>query len=558
MLRALLERARPYATDALLILVILLMSLKLTHGLAAVRDLGLHDETVYLVHGYTLPQCGLMPAQYSPLYTVWYFVLSQVQPDRIRLYFLNWSVLAFLLPASCYALTRRLGGTRVAALAAAFVLLTSDLIEVCPYAGHLSTALLAGATALAVGLRRRPWGLAVLGVALALAAYVRPEYAASFVLFCLAGLPAACWAVVMRPALRWPVLGSAALVGVTAAGLLGIFGNPLGGDRSFVAFSQHYAVNVAAAKDLKINPWSNYVAITAADFGDAQSFPQALRRNPRAVLWHVSRNAAAAPQTLVALLVPVLNLSRKLWYVPGVIALALALAGALGLGQRVFQQRLQGDENRGLAMAGVMLGLVLAPCVSAALLIYPRQHYLMPTAVFVTALLAASPAWFPGAAALGDKLNCRPAVLLAAVLCLVLTPSRVLGPGARALFPWNQPAAVVPSVQRATIETIRRLHVTAPVASLECGYSSAFYAGMDGPTVVAWAKAEGFRQFVTANGIGVIVLNEALARDTRFRDDPEFRDFLERPEADGFTLFPVPNTRDRIAVRSDLLPGARR
>jgi DTW domain-containing protein YfiP len=75
---------------------------------------------------------------------------------------------------------------------------------------------------------------------------------------------------------------------------------------------------------------------------------------------------------------------------------------------------------------------------------------------------------------------------------------------------------------------------------------------------VAWAKAEGFRQFLTANRIGVIILNEALARDTRFRDDPEFRAFVERPEADGFTVFPVPNTRDRIAVRNDLLPAARR
>jgi hypothetical protein len=342
-----------------------------------------------------------------------------------------------------------------------------------------------------------------------------------------------------------------------AAGLLGVFGNPLGGDRSFVAFSQHYAVNVAAAKHLKINPWSNYVAIAAADFGTAQSFPEALRRNPRAVLWHASRNAAAAPRTLVALLVPVLNLSRKFGYVPGALALVAALGGALGLGWRVLRQRLRGEDNRGLVMTGVMLGLVLAPCISAAVLIYPRQHYLMPTAIFATALLAASSAWFPRAAALHSRLNSRPAVVVAVALCLVLTPSRVLGPGGRALFPWNRPAAVAPSVQRATIDTLRRLHVTAPVASLECGYSSSFYAGMDGPTVVAWAKADGFRQFVTANGIGVIILNEALARDTRFRDDPEFRAFLDRPEAGGFTLLPVPGTRDRIAVRTDLLPGVR-
>jgi hypothetical protein len=553
MLRTLLDRARPYAADALLILVILLMALKLTHGLAAVRDVHLEDESIYLASGYHLLRDGLPRAEANPLYAVWYFALSCVQPDRIGLYFLNWSVLAFLLPASCYVLLRQLGGTRVAGLAAAFVLLTSDLIEVWPYPAHLAATVLALGTSVAVGMRWLPWALAVLGVSLGLAAYIRPEYAASFVLYCVAGAALAGWTLLTHPASRRAVFGSAALVGLTVAGLLLIFGNPLAGGRSFIAFGQHYAHNVVAAQQLDVNPWTNYVALVQKDFGDAQSFPQALRRNPGAILWHVSRNAAAAPRLVAGKLVPVLNLSRKLWYLPGALALGAALAGALGLGRRVLRQRQERDGDRDLLVGLAMLGLVGAPSVLAALLVYPRPAYLMPAIVLTAALVGSSLAWFPGAGVLRGKLDSRPAILLAAVVFLILTPTRTLGWGVRALFPWNRPWPAPLAVRRATVTALRDLHPQPPAAVLESAYSRAFYAGIECRVIESWTKAESFRRLLATNQVGVIVLDRDLVGDPRYRNDPEFRDFLERPEADGFTLLPVPGTDVRLAVRSDLL-----
>jgi hypothetical protein len=553
MLHTVLDRSRPHAADALLILVILLMTLKLTHGLAAVRDVRLEDESIYLASGYHLPHDGLPRAEANPLYAVWYFVLSRVQPERIRLYFLNWSVLAFLLPASCHVLIRRLGGMRVAGLAAAFVLLTSDLVEVWPYPAHLAATVLALGTSVAAGMRRLPRALAVLGVSLGFTAYIRPEYGASFALFCAAGGALAVWIGIAQPAARRAVLGAAALVGMTAAGLLWIFGNPLAGGRSFIAFGQHYAHNVVAAQQLDLNPWTNYVVLVQKDFGDAQSFTQALRRNPVAILWHVSRNAAAAPRLVAPKLVPVLNLSRKLWYVPGALALAVALAGALGLGRRVLRQRLQGGGDHGLLIALAMLAFVGAPSVLATLLVYPRPAYLMPAIILTTALLWSSLAWFPGAGVLRARLDSRPAVLLAAVLFLVLTPTRTLGWGVRALFPWNRPWPAPVAVRRATSATLRDLHLRPPGTVLESAYSRAFYAGIDCRVIESWTKAEGFRRLLATNQVGVIVLDRDLVEDPRYRDDPEFRDFLERPEADGFTLLPVASTDVRLAVRSDLL-----
>jgi hypothetical protein len=378
------------------------------------------------------------------------------------------------------------------------------------------------------------------------------------------------WTSISQPASRRAVLGATALVGLTAAGLLLVFGNPLAGGRSFIAFGQHYAHNVVAARHLDVNPWTNYVALVQHDFGDAQTFTQALRRNPGAILWHVSCNAVAAPRLVAAKLVPVLNLSRKLGYMPGALALGVALAGALGLGRRLFGGQdwnpvgpetglescptsSRSTSNRVLLVALAMLGFVAAPSLLAALLVYPRPAYLMPAIVLTTALLGSSLAWFPGAGVLRGKLDSRPAVLLAAVLFLVLTPTRTLGWGVRALVPWNRPGPAPVAARRATSAALRDLRLRPPGAVLESAYSRAFYAGIDCRVIESWTKVEGFRRLIGTHQVGVIVLDRDLIEDPRYREDPEFRDFLGRPEADGFTLLPVPNTDVRLAVRSDLL-----
>src|SRR5262245_37565676 len=50
---------RRYLLDALLLLVLLALTLKLGYHISAVRDLGTDDETNYLAHGHYLAKWGL-------------------------------------------------------------------------------------------------------------------------------------------------------------------------------------------------------------------------------------------------------------------------------------------------------------------------------------------------------------------------------------------------------------------------------------------------------------------------------------------------------------------
>src|SRR5260370_42156494 len=110
-----------------------------------------------------VPEAGPPSAEACPLYCLWYYALSLLQPARVRLYYLSWSLLAALLPASLYLLIRALGGTRTKALLAAFVLLTSAFVDIWPYPTHPATPLLAPG---ALAARRAPplaWSLGVVG-----------------------------------------------------------------------------------------------------------------------------------------------------------------------------------------------------------------------------------------------------------------------------------------------------------------------------------------------------------------------------------------------------------
>src|SRR5437870_971686 len=112
-------------TDVALLLVLLVLSVKMTYDISRIRDLSIGDEFAYMLAGSYIPQNGLPPAEYSPLYSLWYHLLSLFQPDRVRLFYLSWQVLAYLVPASVYVLCRALGGGRAVSLLAAFVVLTS-------------------------------------------------------------------------------------------------------------------------------------------------------------------------------------------------------------------------------------------------------------------------------------------------------------------------------------------------------------------------------------------------------------------------------------------------
>ena len=546
---AIQDRIRP--RDLLFLALVAMLGAKVGWGVAIFGDVQLADETAYLDRGlgWDLP-----PAQGSPLYSCWYFLLSLIATDPIDLYFLNWFLLPTMLGAGMYLLVRSLGGAELPAFLSAAVIMLSRVHEIWPRPMHFAASLVMFGLAIAFALRGTSTRLAVATLTLGVAAYARPEFAVSFV-----ALAAILIAVLIGESYRHPsrigrnlALGCLALL--PAFLLYQSFGSPLGGGRSDVAFGQHYAVNKyeAGLMDADRSPWHNYREIVAEDFGRSDVGPLgALLASPKNFLWHGSRNIAGFVENIRGILTSASSEMIK-HLLRGYIAFVLIAVCLIGW-----------SECRGVTWRGLiarisvpgMIGLaVVAPIIAACLAIYPREHYLLCLLViplaFATCLIRIdsfprrlTPSW-------------RLAGLIAGAIVL-LAPNHYVGWDYGRLLAAERrgedPEAVQPVID--VVEMIREIPLTGPLRVAGIGYSYFVYAEPEfeffGPTKIG---TNGFTAFLKRRDINVVVLRDNDTIVDLLREDPEFMSFRKTPPA-GWVIIGEPGVVDRIAVRRDALAG---
>lgn len=576
------RRWRGRLADAAVLLCVAALGLKAAWGGAAARDADAGDECAYALAAAALPERGLPPVEGSPLYVLWDSMLLRAGVPPLDLSFTSWAVLATLLPVSLTLLVRALGGGRAAALAAGGLLLATTFVDVWPYPMHLATVVLLLGAAVAARLRPVAAGGAV-ALTLLTATYARPEFLYALALFvpvAVVGIVIALW----KQSGAWrSALATAVVVSGGAAGLWYAFGSPKGeGTRSLLAFGQHYALNKVNATKSPENPWHQWEKYVRADFGDAASLGEAARSNRDAFRWHLETNLRNLPAMLAAVAAPRVDLwllahphvsppvepsrhprtsARVGWSL--VALLALGLTGAAVGVWRAVRGRAASDQSELLAGAAMFV-LVAAPAVAASLVIYPRFHYLLPTAAFAGALAAAgfghlpAPGWWRRAAA-------RPAVRAAVLVALAvglaaIVPNRAHGWCLQTKLKSARPGpriAPAPTPTRASVEAVRSLGLRPPVLFLDHGASRSFYAGFGERFIHAAhvPPGEGLRAFVARVGVGVLVVDPLMLEFPGLRDDPEYRSLASGAESDLFRLVTVEKYPEiRFAVRRDLLP----
>jgi hypothetical protein len=560
---------RRYVLDVLLLGFVVLLVLKAGQGIGAVWEPDGADECSYMINASRIPTHGLPPAAGSPLYSLWYYGLSQLQPDPLRLWALNWTVLVALFCVALYLLTRALGGGRIGALVAVGFALLSGAVEVWPYLMYLATAMLMLGAAVAIRVRSLPIALTILSLTLLAVSYVRPEYFVAFTLVSAGGLAAGTWLAWKRQTSRLGLAAAAILIGLAATAALAKVGNPLGGVRSIEAFGQHYALNVWLAADPKPAeaPLLYFEQYLKRDFGSAKSVGEAWRKNPRAALWHVGTNIRALPQMLDRLIGPARLHDQRGWddislkrfaevefperysWAVAVALLALGLAGQVsrGLTRGWTTDKAARLSRRGLALFAVLL----VPTTAAALVVYPRLHYLLPATVFTVAVLAAGVSRLSPSSRLLRQWGVAATLTGLCVILLAMVPNRAGRSNGDFVHRRRPPAAT--SALTATASAIRELHLRGVVRVFEIGDAITFYSGLPMPALRPGQMNRPFWSFVHGQDIGVIILQPALLGDPHLEHDAEFRAFYAGEETSNFLVFPTGNAEIRFAVRRDLL-----
>ncbi len=533
-----------WLVDASCLAVLLLMSWKLLHGLERVVDLGMWDEADYLRRGLTLSWSHLPAAEWGPLYSIWYSILSGLWPEPVALFYANHQLLCVLTTVGAYVLMRRMGTRPVLALLGSAVYLLSSAPHVLPRPTLLALLVLqvawVGASFLEV---EGFW--AVIAGGLLLASFARPEL---FVAFLLA--TALFLGLLVRGALREGRASRGRRVALATGFALGVvvlmqvLGNPFGDTqgRRFYAFCQHFAVNHVKHTQGSVDAWNECPRVIRAVFGEVDTVAEALRSNPEAFLWHVGVNVKAFAGASLALFSRGpggLSATRGPWELARMGRLLLLLA-VVWQGVRLLMRwrrwRAALAEPGLQRMAGV-LAVVEVPIVMSAVLLMPRDHYLVIQGVLVLAFLAL----------LGSRVDSGEATrpmewVLNGLLALGLV---VLTPNLAHRFPTDTKDSQTHLVHLRTVRAIAALGLVERLGRgeqlhlLEASGGYDAYLGRRYFPVLREAREKTFGGLLRERAVTAILLDDALRQHRRFRHDADFQAFQRDPAAFGFTLVPL-------------------
>jgi hypothetical protein len=547
-----------FAHELLPLAVLLAVCAKCTHDIWRTSDLTPTDEISYALHGKMLgsPLWPDLPNEplYFPLYAAWYRALHQLPVAPEFLPHVSQAVLLSALAVLMYALLRRLGtGRAVAVLAASVLVLNTRFATINPFPHHLATALLAlGAF---VGTFQRS-ALAACGpVALATlaAVYARNEFATMLLgllpVYLLAGLRACRTLDGRRAFLPWAVPFLGALIACHFT--LGL--SAPNGQRGMIAFVQHFVRNAAEVEGRGPEVW-NFLLYDEFErsFGDVKSVSEATRARPDLVAWHLWRNLSRAPGIARDQLAPRVPFGGTCAQPARLLILFAVCAGLFLCARRAIR------EGAPQALKAVFLAALPAFGASGAavVVIYPREHYLVPALFFLMVLGASglpAPRWPArfGAPSFGKR---TAVALVGAALLLVTVPTA--NNRATILEPLFSKRQWVPTFElRETTTLLRELDL--PPGARVMNHHPALWlviTWMNPPIVYVLPDGtDDFRAFRARTRVDVIVLNEVMVANARFKDDPDFRALCAETACGPFEVRRTPSGA-RVAVRSATIP----
>jgi hypothetical protein len=477
------------------------------------------------------------PAAWGPLYALWLKPLVALLADPLAVVAANLWCLSLALTVAIYLHLLLLTRRAAMALPAALLFLVSDANV--PLAGKVSgfalLVLLLGWTLAGLTHDRAQRG-ALAAAAVLLAAYARPElYPAALVLVGLA-----LWQALRQRhrgagVLLWPTTVLALTVGLASAVGVPVRGVPPRGDRLFDAFREHFAWNWGTWN----GEWRYFHAVWQQEFGDAGSLLEAVGANPAAFAHHLASNLVGSLGFLlggafrhVPLLAPLdsaAGVGIEAWLV------GIAVFGALAVvvARPALRRRIRARYGDALLCYAV----VAAPCLAAATLVYPRQHYLLiPGILALLAGTLAAATILPPPAARGWPLR-----LLAAAACLAIVPRPFVLPSAYAVpgAPYSARVAVDRPVTD-TVAFVRTLALPRPLRVLTLSDGLGDLLGPGFEEVRMWQKGDQpLADYLREQRVDVIVAM-TLEHDSFVVQDDHWLLIQTDPAAAGFSRLAVP------------------
>ena len=347
-------------------------------------DLAFDDELVYMGVGTDFGHLIQWPAGFPGIYASYenggfyssiYGALSAFFADPIDLYFYGGTIVVLLAVLLGFAGSLLLSDSLLVAIAITCPVILSGELMTWPRVSFAAIAIIALGFAAMARLGSVRIKVAILLCAAYLAAFVRPEFVLSF--YALLALQLGLLGVALYRLRRGPPVARAdfAAMGL-ALGFVAILSAawsfPVleGGERAFVAFGAHYAVQYGATHKLDIDPWIDWRVVMAQQFPGAGTVYQAFRVAPDKVLLYFANNL----QELAGSIGTIIGGTARRYPIFAAIWTACVLVWAVSAYRRRGTAP-AADKRRWIDLALVLA--FAAPPAIATVTIFPRHHYIV-------------------------------------------------------------------------------------------------------------------------------------------------------------------------------------
>jgi hypothetical protein len=524
-----------------------------THHFSLITDIGLYDESNYLLWGFNFSKT-IPPAENGSGYAFWYYLLSLVEPDRVKAYYVNAKLLTLLLPFCIFITLRTLKAPIIPAFLVSILFLISTAnFPMSPKVSQFGIIIMLIGLSISLYLKETHLKICILILTALLVSYTRPEFYLSWIIFSCLGT------LYLIRSLYLKTYSTSSIFIIVATLLLSfliifILGRPMGdGTRSIFAFGQHYAANWVVWNGSSLNPWTNWNTFFNADFKGSTSVLSAAITNPPAFLRHVISNALLVPTHLNRMvtliyseqLFKLIPTQFKILMISSIVYFGIVLVNLKNTNLSI--KPLIDSSQKFSFKYIVFLLILLLPSSISVLLIGPREHYLLfleilsILIIFIAIIIPASNFIYSKNSISHNQKSIVPLVLICVVALFLIRP----------MADFVKPQAID---NLNTIEFIKSLNIKKKTNMLEAEGGYDIYLSENFSRVPEYAKGEPFDVFKEKNAINAIVVSTALKNDSRFLTDSTWNAFISNPEASGFIVLDVPKVKDRkIILNKELL-----
>jgi hypothetical protein len=528
-------------------LVIFLTGWFFTADIREAVDILFWDEVNYLNSGKQM--FGKFNNQWGPSYAMWYKFLSFFKSDTLDLYYLNYRLMAILPAVAMYWLLALSDVRRWIAFSIALLFLFAEInLPTWPKVSHFVVFAFLTGIALMRYLPSKLLKLCFMSLVSLFIAYARPEFYLTYLaVLVLSGIALAVDAPSRQK--KW-LIPSIIMILATFA-IQQLIGNPLfnfQGDRSALAFAQHFMFNYFQWNNIDQDFWITWMSYYEQEFGSAASLKEAYALNAALFKKHLLCNIQGyiihgfdkfsdvmLPEQLVSL-----PLSARM--------AVLVLGGAISislLGRKAFVTTLIQSIQKNLLVI-LLLFIFVAPSLVASIVIYPRDHYMflhVPIVILLACLLFFSQ---PSGSSVNVWKNSFPAIIAFGI-------SWIMMPSVKAYDYFDLWRKEHSLANLKTVEKLRAYNFTAPVRLLENEGGMNQFLTNNYSWIRGFMKDKPWVEYLEAEHVNMIYVTPSLEKYPSLLEDESYPHFIAHPESYGFVKVSTGPHMPYLLIKESLL-----